>query len=222
MFNAVGIPEPRPDLTSLVEAVRAIREQVLILNGDVGNKLDKAATLSDLVNYGLLTAKPTSAWQYPSLVNIHTVSSSNKIDMIVPFSRQIGGSTWVDAAATLGTLNALNITAASAASELTAEAKIVIHFTFSYWHQSPTTGIEPFRLYLYKDGTIASTASVWEDYAEYALVSAEYVKKTRTVFWLEDAQSGPASYTIKLAKLNANTNSIHVQPSVLVASVAKR
>ncbi len=68
MSNRVGIPEPRPDLTSLVESVRALREQAQIGNGDKGADLDRYATLQDLVDFTLLQANLDESFSVNSLV----------------------------------------------------------------------------------------------------------------------------------------------------------
>lgn len=67
--NRIGIPEPRPDLASLVRSVQALREQVQILVGDKGDPmLDKAVTLRDLADLGIITLNVSSDWEVTDIV----------------------------------------------------------------------------------------------------------------------------------------------------------
>ncbi|MEY2653799.1 MAG: hypothetical protein RLZZ524_827, partial [Pseudomonadota bacterium] len=48
-----GIPEPRPDLSSLAASVRAIKEALEVRTGSRGDPLDTAVTFRDLRDGGL-------------------------------------------------------------------------------------------------------------------------------------------------------------------------
>ena len=52
----VGIPEPTADPASLLETVKALREQILVMTGVLGDDLDRSVRFRDMVNYEFLTA----------------------------------------------------------------------------------------------------------------------------------------------------------------------
>lgn len=66
-MTPVGIPEPRPNLESLVETLRAVIEQVQVLTGQRGLVLDQAVTRQDLLDFQLLEAERDTDFTVTSL-----------------------------------------------------------------------------------------------------------------------------------------------------------
>lgn len=60
--TVVGIPEPRPDLSSLYETIVALREQVQLLTGQRGDDLERAVTFQDMVDYDFMRTSFGTDW----------------------------------------------------------------------------------------------------------------------------------------------------------------
>ena len=102
-MSNIGIPSPTADVASLLRTVRALQEQVEILTGDRGDQLDRAARLTDLVGFELLTASNTGTWDYVLNRN-NVVLSPSAADSLIPSLNFVGSFATAPTAIDLGVL----------------------------------------------------------------------------------------------------------------------
>lgn len=67
--NRISIPEPRADLYSLMQTVKALKEQVETLTGLRGDREDYGVTFRDLLDMEIITANKYTSQTEPSFRN---------------------------------------------------------------------------------------------------------------------------------------------------------